>query len=100
MSAVRISVSFQRGACLVPLAELPLPGCRKEIQTEFVISQSNLARLETSSDEDWPEIAFAVIHLVIVHLDFRAEAEPESRELQESLAEPRRNVDQEQALMA
>ena len=35
--AVCLSLFQKRGAGLVLLAEIPLPGCRKQIQTEFVI---------------------------------------------------------------
>src|SRR5439155_2640235 len=74
-----------------------LPRYREQIQTEFVVSQSNLTRLETSSHQDRPEIAFAVIHFVIVHLYFRTEAKPESSEFQKSLSEPCRNIHKEEA---
>ena len=30
-----------------------------------------MTRLETSSDEYWPKIAFAKIHFVVLHLDLR-----------------------------
>src|SRR5947208_9507783 len=78
------------------MAAILLPGGRKQIQTEFVIPQLNLTRLETSSDQDRPEIAFAVIHFVIVHLHLGTEPEPESRNLQEPLSNPCRNVDKQQ----
>src|SRR2546421_5415446 len=82
---------------LVPPNEIRLPGYREQIQSEFVIPKSNLTRLETSSHQDRPEIAFAVIHFVIVHLHSRTDAKPESRELQESLSEPCRNIHQQES---
>jgi hypothetical protein len=62
---------------LVVLAETRLFGYREQIETELVISQSNLTWLETRPDQHRPEIAFAVIHFMIVYLDFRTEAKPE-----------------------
>jgi hypothetical protein len=55
---------------LTMLVEASLFGYREQIETELVIRQSNLTRLEAGTDEHRPEITFAVIHFMIVDLDF------------------------------
>src|ERR1041384_7526710 len=73
-----------------------LPGSRKEIQTELVISQSDLTWLEAGANQHGPQITFIVIHFVIVDLHFRTESKPECRQLQESFSSPCRDVYQQQ----
>src|SRR5882724_7724475 len=67
----------------------------KEIQTEFVIPQSGLTWLETGANQHGPQIAFVVIHFVIVDLYFRTESESECGQLEESLPAPRWNIYQQ-----
>src|SRR6476660_8489545 len=62
-----------------------LSGSCKEIQTELVIPQSDLTWLESGANQHGPEIAFVVIHFVIVNLYFRTESQPECGQLEESL---------------
>lgn len=61
---------------LFRLAKSGFSGRRKQIRAELVIPQSDLARPEATPHEHWPEIAFAVIHFMIVDFDFPAEAKP------------------------
>ena len=74
-----------------------LPGSCKEIQTELVIPQSDLTWLEPGANQHGPQIAFVVIHFVIVDLYFRTESEPECGQLEESLSAPRRDIYQQQS---
>src|SRR5215472_18143061 len=73
------------------------PGNCKKIQTELVVPQSDLTGLEAGANQHWPEIAFVVIHFVIVDLYFRTEPEPERGQLEESLPSPRRDIYQQQS---
>jgi len=57
-----------RPVSLVMLVGAVLLGSCKEIQTELVIAQSDLARFEPGANEQGPQIAFVVIHSVIVDL--------------------------------
>src|SRR5437588_366294 len=50
----------------------PPHGGGKEIKAELVILKPNLTRLKASLHQQGPQVAFVVIHLVIVHLDFGA----------------------------
>src|ERR1043166_8360068 len=72
------------------------PGSCKEIQTELVIPQSDLTWFEAGANQHGPQIAFVIIHFVIVDLYFRAESELECGELEESLSPPRRDIHQQQ----
>src|SRR5882757_3062285 len=78
------------------LVGVVLPGSCKEIQTELVISQSDLTWLEPGANQHGPQIAFVVIHFVIVDLYSRTESEPECGQLEESLSAPRRDIYQQQ----
>ena len=60
----------------VLLVGVVLPDNCKQIQAELVIPQSDPARLEASPNEHGPQIAFVVIHFVIVDFYFRTESEP------------------------
>src|SRR5215470_8336440 len=55
---------------LIMLVCVVLPGGCKEIQAELVIPQSDLARLESGPNQHGPQIAFVIIHFVIVDLYF------------------------------
>ena len=57
------------------LVGVVLFGNGKEIQTEFVIPQLDLTWLEAAPNQHWPQIAFVVIHSVIVDLYLRTESE-------------------------
>ena len=48
------------------------------------------------ANQHGPQIAFVVIHFVIVDLDFRTESQPECGQLKESLPAPCRDVYQQQ----
>jgi hypothetical protein len=73
-----ISRADWRGCGLLAVLIKPrLFGYREQIETELVIPQSDLTRLKARPDQHRPEIAFAVIHFMIVYLDFRTEAKPE-----------------------
>src|SRR4030095_13184655 len=74
------------------LASVILPGSRKEIQTELVIPQSDLTWSEAGANQHGPQIAFVVIHFVIVDLYLRTESEPECGQLEEALPAPRRDI--------
>src|SRR5262245_31191477 len=78
------------------LVNVVFPGSCKEIQTELVIAQSDLTWLEARPNQHGPQIAFVVIHLVIVDLYFRTESEPKCGQLEESFPAPRRNIHQQQ----
>ena len=72
-------------------------GSCKEIQTELVISQSDLTGLEAGANQHGPQIAFVVIHSMIVDLYFRTESESECQQLEELLSSPRRDIYQQRA---
>src|ERR1051325_6304565 len=73
-------------------------GARRErVQAELVREAADAAGLEAGLDQQRPQVAHFVVHLVVLHLAGRAEAELERRELEESLAAPGRNVDQARA---
>jgi hypothetical protein len=57
-----------------------------------MITKVDTAGLKPGPDQQRPEIAFVVIHLVVVHLDLRAQAKMEGGKFQKTLSEPRRNV--------
>src|SRR6266436_2503979 len=80
----------------VSLVGAILPGSCKEIQTELVIPQSDLTWLEPGANQHGPQIAFGVIHFMIVDLYSRTESEPECRQFEESFAVPCRDVYQQQ----
>src|SRR4029077_8716098 len=73
------------------------PGCpadREGIEADLVREAADVAGLEARSYEQRPEVAHVVVHLVVVHLGRRREAELEGRELEVRLAAPRWNVDE------
>src|SRR5215211_947621 len=78
------------------LVEAGLSGSCKKIQTELVIPQSDLTWLEAALDQDGPQIAFIVIHFVIIDLYFWTEPESECGQLKETLTPPCRKVYQQQ----
>src|SRR5215211_1207153 len=73
-----------------------LPGSRKKVQAEFVIPQSDVTWLEPGANHHRPQIAFVVIHFVIVDLYLWTESEPECRKLEEALPAPGRDIYQQQ----
>jgi hypothetical protein len=60
---------------VMPVGVVLFGNC-KEIQTEFVIPQSDLTWPEAAPNQHWPQIAFVVIHFVIVDLYFWTQSEP------------------------
>ena len=69
------------------------PAHRRGVQAELVPVTPDQAGPEAGPDQHRPQIPRVVVRLVVVHLLGRAEPEPERRELQERLAEPRRDVE-------
>src|SRR5919106_2955498 len=85
----------RRGSVVLTLG-IAFRRCGEKIQSEFVIPQSNVTWLETGANEHRPQIAFAVIHFMIVDLHFRTESEPEGGQFEESFPAPRRDIYQQQ----
>ena len=56
-----------------------------------------LAGTKAGRHQQRPQIADVVVHLVVVHLDRGAQAQPERRQLEIGLPAPRRHVDQRDA---
>src|SRR5215211_5926023 len=73
-----------------------LPGSRKKVQAELMIVQSDVTWLEPGANHHGPQIAFVVIHFVIVDLYLWTESEPECRKLEEALPAPGRDIYQQQ----
>ena len=73
----RLGEQATRTTPLIMLPELGFFRGSEQVQTELVISQSNLTWPEASTNQHRPEIAFPVVHFMVVYLDFGAEAKAE-----------------------
>src|SRR5439155_27109223 len=62
---------------LIRLREVGFRRCCEQIQSKLMILQSNPTRLEADTNQHRPEIAFSVIHFVVVDLEFRAKTKLE-----------------------
>ena len=64
------------------------PAHRKGVQSELMTEATDIAGQEPSPNQERPEVAHVVVHLMIVHFIFWAETEPECRKLEKPLASP------------
>ena len=59
-----------------------------------MVVEMQLAREKSRANQQRPEVAFIVIHLVVVHLGLRAQAQAKCGKLQEPFSPPSRHIDQ------
>ncbi len=60
-----------------------------------MVAQPNLTWPKTGAHQHWPEVAAVVIHLVVVHLKCRGDAEAKRRKFEEYFPTPCGNIHDE-----